>query len=516
MSADRDFDVVVIGAGLGGLQCAYILANEGRKVCVLEQNAQLGGSLQVFSRNKRLFDTGVHYLGGLAPGQNLHRYFSYFGILDRLKLHRMDRDGFDRISFEGDPTDYPIAQGYENFVQRLLPHFPREEHALRRYIADVKSTCDRFPLYYLRYAEHNELEDPALQVNARDHIASLTNDVKLRAVLGGSNVLHGGRADRTPFYMHALVQNTYIESAWRCVDGGSQIAKHLAHQARAQGVTILNRKRVVALETDGHGVCALRISDGDRFTCRQVVADIHPAAVLAMLERSAVRPAYRNRVQAMANTIGSFTVHLALEPGVFPYFDHNHYHFRDHDVWAPMNAEATAREGQYMLFTPLTHQGNTHVDSASIMTFMPFSEVERWAGSHNTTAEPGTRNADYEAFKQRKADVVLRTVAQRFPQLASAVRGIWTTTPLTFRDYIGCPEGTTYGIQKEATAPMRTYLSPRTKVPNLFLTGQNINLHGILGVTVSSVVTCAELVGKRYLVEKIQRETGGGEVTVKG
>ena len=215
MSADRDFDVVVIGAGLGGLQCAYILANEGRKVCVLEQNAQLGGSLQVFSRNKRLFDTGVHYLGGLAPGQNLHRYFSYFGILDRLKLHRMDRDGFDRISFEGDPTDYPIAQGYENFVQRLLPHFPREEHALRRYIADVKSTCDRFPLYYLRYAEHNELEDPALQVNARDHIASLTNDVKLRAVLGGSNVLHGGRADRTPFYMHALVQNTYIESAWR-------------------------------------------------------------------------------------------------------------------------------------------------------------------------------------------------------------------------------------------------------------------------------------------------------------
>jgi len=516
MSADRDFDVVVIGAGLGGLQCAFILASEGKKVCVLEQNSQLGGSLQVFSRNKRLFDTGVHYLGGLAPGQNLHRYFSYFGILDKLKLHRMDPNGFDRISFDGDATDYPIAQGYENFVQQLLPHFPREEQALRRYIADIRSTCDRFPLYYLRYAEHNEWEDPALQVNAQDHIASLTQDVKLRAVLGGSNVLHGGRGDRTPFYMHALVLNTYIESAWRCVDGGSRIAKHLAQQARGQGAMIMNRKRVVALETDGQGVRAVRTSDGDRFTCRQVVADIHPAPLLGMLEGSAVRPAYRNRVEAMRNTIGSFTVHLALEPGVFPYFDHNHYHFRDHDVWAPMDAERTAREGQYMLFTPLTGQGGPHVDSASIMSFMPFSEVEQWAGSHNTTAEPGIRNGDYEVFKQRKADEVLRAVAQRFPQLASAVRGSWTTTPLTFRDYIGCPEGTTYGIQKEASSPMRTYLSPRTKVPNLFLTGQNINLHGILGVTVSSVVTCAELVGKRYLVEKIQRATGGGEVTVKG
>ncbi|MBK9701897.1 MAG: NAD(P)-binding protein [Flavobacteriales bacterium] len=107
MSADRDFDVVVIGAGLGGLQCAFILASEGKKVVVLEQNSQLGGSLQVFSRNKRLFDTGVHYLGGLLPGQNLDRYFRYLGIMDKLKLHRMDPDGFDRISFDGDPTNTP-------------------------------------------------------------------------------------------------------------------------------------------------------------------------------------------------------------------------------------------------------------------------------------------------------------------------------------------------------------------------------------------------------------------------
>ncbi|MBK8341135.1 MAG: hypothetical protein IPK99_14580 [Flavobacteriales bacterium] len=88
----------------------------------------------------------------------------------------------------------------------------------------------------------------------------------------------------------------------------------------------------------------MRTSDGDRFTCRQVVADIHPAPLLGMLEGSAVRPAYRNRVGDMRNTIGSFTVHLALEPGVFPYYDHNHYHFRDHDVWAPMDAERAARE----------------------------------------------------------------------------------------------------------------------------------------------------------------------------
>ncbi len=516
MSSDRSFDVLVIGAGLGGLECAVILAREGLSVCVLEQNSQLGGSLQVFSREKRLFDTGVHYLGGLLPGQNLDRYFRYLGIRDGLKLHRMDVDGFDRITFGDDPQEHPLAQGHAHFVDRLTGLFPRERAAIQRFSDDLRATCERFPLYYLRYAEHNEWEDPALQVNARDHIASLTRDPALRAVLGAPNVLHAGRGDRTPFYMHALVLNTYIESAWRCVDGGSQLAKLLAREARAHGAVILPRKRVTRLDTDAMGVRAVHTADGDRFTARRVVADVHPAAVLDIITGDGVRPAYRNRVKAMDNTIGTFCVHLALRPGSFPYHDHNHYHFADHDVWAPMDPGSSRQRGQFMLFTPLMHGDDGTVDAVSIMTFMPYAEVARWAGTRNTVAEPGGRDADYEAFKHRAAEEVLEHVHRRYPALRDAITGRWTTTPLTLRDYIGCPEGTTYGIQKEASAPMRTYLSPRTKVPNLFLTGQNINLHGILGVTVSSVVTCAELLGKRYLVEKIQRETGGGEVVVKG
>ncbi|MBK9701898.1 MAG: hypothetical protein IPO79_17900 [Flavobacteriales bacterium] len=59
-------------------------------------------------------------------------------------------------------------------MDRLTQLFPRERAAIQRFSDDVRATCDRFPLYYLRYAEHNEWEDPALQVNARDHIASLT------------------------------------------------------------------------------------------------------------------------------------------------------------------------------------------------------------------------------------------------------------------------------------------------------------------------------------------------------
>src|SRR5450631_2740536 len=104
------YDVVIIGSGLGGLESAYILSKEGYKVLVLEKNRQLGGSLQIFVREKAIFDTGIHYIGGLDEGQNLNQCFKYFGIMDKLNLIKMDMNGFDRISFGDDGSEYGHGQ----------------------------------------------------------------------------------------------------------------------------------------------------------------------------------------------------------------------------------------------------------------------------------------------------------------------------------------------------------------------------------------------------------------------
>jgi len=77
----KDFDIVIIGSGMGGLVCADILSREGYKICVLEKNRQIGGSLQTYVREKVIFDSGVHYLGGLSEGQNLYQVFKYLDII---------------------------------------------------------------------------------------------------------------------------------------------------------------------------------------------------------------------------------------------------------------------------------------------------------------------------------------------------------------------------------------------------------------------------------------------------
>src|SRR5690554_937017 len=172
------YDVVIIGSGLGGLVSAIILAKEGYRVCVLEKNQQFGGNLQTFSRDKVIFDTGVHYIGGLSEGQNLYRYFKYLDILDDITFKKMDEDGFDRITFDNDPKEYKHAQGYENFKNTLLEEFPEEEKALDAYIQKMQDTCGFFPLYGLKLGKPYYENTSLFEVRAKEFIDSITENEK--------------------------------------------------------------------------------------------------------------------------------------------------------------------------------------------------------------------------------------------------------------------------------------------------------------------------------------------------
>ena len=126
MKLKQEYDIVIIGSGLGGLVAGNIFAKEGYSVCILEKNNQYGGNLQTFVREKTIFDTGVHYIGGLEEGQNMYQYFKYLDIIDDLKLKKLDKDGFDVITFGENDKEYRHAQGIDNFKATLLEEFPQE------------------------------------------------------------------------------------------------------------------------------------------------------------------------------------------------------------------------------------------------------------------------------------------------------------------------------------------------------------------------------------------------------
>ena len=103
-----------------------------------------------------------------------------------------------------------------------------------------------------------------------------------------------------------------------------------------------------------------------------------------------------------------------------------------------------------------------------------------------------------------KAERLLNLVSQKFPGLPAVIENMEISTPLTYRDYTGIPEGSLYGIQKNFQEPLVSIVMPKTKIPNFYFTGQNTNLHGVLGVTIGAVATCSEILGLEFLLKKIK------------
>ncbi|SEK27982.1 all-trans-retinol 13,14-reductase [Aquimarina amphilecti] len=498
------FDVIIIGSGLGGLVSANILAKEGKKVCVLEKNNQFGGNLQTFVRDKSIFDTGIHYIGGLDKGQNLYQYFKYLDIMDDLKLKRMDIDAYDVITFDDDEYEYPHAQGYDNFVKQLVKFFPEEEKAIQEYVDKVKDVCYRFPLYNLEEGDRYYGED-LLTLKAKDYIDSTIKDPKLRAVLAGSNLLYAGDPEKTPFYVHALSVNSYMESAWRCIQGGSQIAKLLVKRFRALGGKIYKYQEVNQFNFEEDKLVSVSTTKGDTFYADNFISNVDPKLTLQIVGKERFRKLYYKRIQNTESIISSFSLYIVFEKGTFPYINKNYYHTKTFDqVWTTQGYSEENWPEAYMFTTNEDLKNPGYAENLTSIAYMRFDEMEPWSDTFNTVAEKNDRGEDYEAFKQRKIEAYLKEIEKKFPNIRSCIKSIHTSTPLSYRDYIGCYEGSMYGFAKDADNPMKSFLSPRTRIPNLLFTGQGLNMHGVLGVTISAVVTCGELVGKEHLLQRIK------------
>lgn len=497
------YDVVIIGSGLGGLVSANILAKEGYKVCVLEKNNQFGGNLQTFVRDKSIFDTGVHYIGGLEKGQNLYKYFNYLGIMKDLKLKKMDL-AYDKITFGNDENEYQHVQGYNNFKKSLLKQFPEEEKAIDIYLQKIKDTCNSFPLYNLKLGENYYKNTNLLSLNTKEYLNSITNNQKLISVLVGSNLLYAGSGDKTPFYVHALSINSYIQSSYRCINGGGQIAKLLIKRLKENNGEFYKYQDVNSLNYEGDKLVSVSTKNGNSIKADIFISNTEPINTLKMIKGKTLRKSYLKRIENIESVISAFCVYIVFKPNSFKYLNYNYYHFNNYkNVWSSQNYNAETWPESYMVSLSTKKETDEWAENMSIITYMNFDDVKEWENTFNTVAEENERGETYKQFKDNCTEKILIELEKKFPSIRDSIQSIHTATPLSYRDYIGVNRGSLYGYVKDSNFPLKSFLSPKTKIKNLFFTGQSLNMHGILGVTISGVVTCSEIIGKEYLLNKI-------------
>jgi all-trans-retinol 13,14-reductase len=475
--------VALIGAGFGGLSTAIVLARLGLRVTLVEAEARPGGVLRSYARAGVDCPVGVHYFGAAAPGELLGDFFDLLAIRPPLKLRRLGTGGvIDRFFFDDEVFDLPDTA--EKLAASLTARFPDAPRA----VGFVMEVC-RAAMANLR-TDTMGASPSALPMTrtAGDVLAEMDLPERLVDILALQGFLLGVNLSACPAAFLMMATASLLMSAWELGCTGVEMAQALTDRALSVGVELVAGDPVTDILVDGQRAAGVRLRSGRALPADTVVAAIHPKTMVGMLPPEALPAAYRDGIGRLEETGGLLCAVALLDEQRHPAQDYNLFRVR--------GDARRSLAGAYAQLRPAGLPGQTR------LTALVGTTYAEWARWHHTRT--GQRGADYRAEKLRRAEQALREVEEiTGPLHEPRIIDVWT--PLTMRDWVGAPEGCTYGVMHSARDGLDFLVLSRPPLPGLFLVGQNALAPGLLGTSMGVLRVAAVIAGRQPLAELMAR-----------
>ena len=494
---------IIIGGGLGGLFTGALLAVRGYRVTVLEKNATIGGGLQCFVRGGEKYETGMHVAGGFGQGAVLDRLCRYLGLRPQVAAN----DALASVLFLSDSSRYDLPCGRKALTGYLISRFPSETRGIESYMDALYRLSEEEDLFYLKpYSEPESVvgakHSEEFLMSASGFIAKYVKDKRLRSLLAFLAPLYAGEENRTPAFVHIMASVLLIDRPCRFAGGSDRLAEDLASVIRSRGGEVVTRAEVVSIDVEDRKIHSVKTSDGKSYSASNYVSDIHPVALVRSLPEGALPRHYASRLKEIPLTASSFKAYFRPPQGAVSYVAHPFFVYKDYDsVWNMARTEGWPH-GVTCFMTPSADR--KYASHLSLLSTMDFSQVEAWADAGRFRRGDG-----YAEWKNARMDELCELASAAMPSLRASLSASgpaverFAASPLTFRDWYGTERGSSYGFAKDYDYLALSHLSVRTRIPNLFLTGQNVNLHGIGGVPMTAIETAEAVEGSRELREEI-------------
>ena len=469
-------NVVVVGAGFGGLSTAILLARLGQKVTLVEGASRPGGCLRSYSRQGVDCPVGVHYFGAAAPGEMLGDFLDLLGIRQEMKLRRLGQGGvIDRYRFDdGDVFDLPdTAEKLEDSLRARFGDAPEA-------VAFVMDVC-RAAMASLRTGAAGPPAASALPMTrlAADILAEKALPPRLVDILALQGFLLGVDLSACSASFLMMATASLLLSAWELGCAGADLAEGLAERARAAGVSLIVGDPVVAVQVSDRRARGVRLQSGTGIAADTLVAGIHPKTMIAMIPAEALPAAYREGIARLEETGGSLGVVALVDDKRHPALGHNVFRVR-----------GTPRQTVKGVYAQLRPSGRPGYNRLTLLTE---SDYASWAAWHGT--QSGRRGPAYRAEKLRRAQQAMAEVTEAVgpihqPQI------IDTWTPLTMRDWVGAPQGNTYGARHSMRDGLEYLVLSRPPLDGLFLVGQSAVAPGLLGISLGVLHVVSTIAGR--------------------
>jgi all-trans-retinol 13,14-reductase len=528
---DDSYDAIVIGSGIGGLAAAALLAKYGgKRVLVLERHYTAGGFTHVFHRPGFEWDVGVHYVGELQPGAMLR------GVFDAITGGRLEwaemGPVYDRVVIGGESYDF--IRGAESFKSALKTTFPGEERAIDAYFAHVRRVAAGAQLFFMEKALPAPLAAVAgpflrrrflryARRTTRQVLEPLTGNRRLIGVLTAQCGDYGLPPGESSFAIHAMVFNHYLEGGFYPVGGAGRIAETIVPLIEEAGGKVLINAEVGEVAIEGGRVAGVRMAaDGASIRAPLVISDAGAANTFGRLVPQDVgaRFGLLEGLRGLRPSIAHLCLYVGLKRTAtelgLPRANLWIHSTDDHDA-----AFAAVRRGGDLPFVYISfpsakdpdferrHPGRATID---VITLVPYEPFAAWEG-----ARWKKRGAAYEALKEDRTRRLLDVLYEHVPQARGNVETCELSTPLSTRHFCNQANGEIYGLDHTPQRFEQRRLRPQTRLPGLYLTGQDVASCGLAGALMGGVLSASAVLRKNLLVRIVRdrRQTAEAGVTAE-
>ena len=500
-------DVVVIGAGLGGLGAAGYLAKEGQRVVVLEHHAVPGGYAHEFKRHGFRFEVALHALDGAGPGGWLHPILEDLGVLDRVEITRLDP--FYTARF----PDYEITVPADlpTYINRLTSDFPDEAEgiselfaAIRRVAFDIgrhtKERSNGVKATPMEMMERYPDMAMAFSQDWQTFMGRFVTDVRLQGVISALWGYLGLPPSKVSAGLFALVIYSYQKSgAWYPKGGSQAVSRAIVEGIEAHGGEVRFRNRVTKIEVENGRAVAVETDRGLRIEADVVVSNASPSATVAMTGRDHLDDQFLVGVDKDVAAMSNLIVYLGLDRDlVAEGWDHHEFFLSD---GYDMDADYAAMVAGDFSKTGMVIANYTDADPGCapkgksvlvMLSLAPWGYENVWGTSGDLVAY--SENPEYQRIKEAAADKLIDRAEALIPGLRNSIEVKEIGTPLTNMRYGLSPGGSIYG-REQTVENMLNRRSPKSPIPNLVFAGAWIGGGG-MSAALGSGRTAAAIAGK--------------------
>ena len=320
-SQENQYDVIVVGAGLGGLSTAALLAKAGKKVLVLEKADRVGGYFSSVTIGKYIWNNGPRLMMGCNSdgpyGAGVtYNLVHHLGVQDEVEFIRID----PFTTVHSPDHTFTLCSGRQRFVESLRAAHPGDFSRLPELLDMIGRLKHNSQWLYLAGSPWRLIRSTPGLLEALRYANSTMADVlphylpdpRTRAMVELLWMHIGLQPQSASFLLWALLMASYIdEGGYICRGGMHKLPEALALAFRGAGGEIQTSTPVTRILSHDRKVDGVETVDGEKYFAPQVIANIDPRLVFGkMLSPAEYPPSYQQRLEQMQ--LSMYGIHLSL------------------------------------------------------------------------------------------------------------------------------------------------------------------------------------------------------------